>query len=96
MAFGASYKLETRLQWKLARCFMLVFYSNIKIAGQWSYLLYLRGVISFFLGFLMGFSVKSSGVGDPLDGVSVKRMGFQWGWLKVSGVALKVNGVNFQ
>ena len=28
-----------------------------------------------------------------LGTISVKRMGFQWGWLKVSGVALKVNDV---
>ena len=32
----------------------------------------------------------------PLDGVSIKWMGFQWGWSKVSGVALKVNGVDFR
>ena len=31
----------------------------------------------------------------PLDGVSVKRMGFQWGWLKVNEVALKVMGSTF-
>ena len=37
----------------------------------------------------MGFSVKSNGVGDH-------RMGFPWGWLKVNGVASKVNGVDFQ
>ena len=67
MAFGAGYTLETRLQWKLATCFLLIFYNNIKIAGQWGYLLYLRGVIS-FLCFLMMFSVKSNVAGDNLMG----------------------------
>ena len=31
MAFGASYTLETRLQWNLAPCFLLSFYNNIKV-----------------------------------------------------------------
>ena len=42
----------------------------------------------------MGFLVKIEWGWGPLDGVSVKRMGFQWGWLKINGVTLNVNGVS--
>ena len=74
---------------------MLFSYNNIKIADQWGYLLYLRGLLV-FLGFLMGFSVKSNGGWGPLYVVSVKRVGFQWGWSQVNGVALKVNRVDLR
>ena len=43
--------------------------------------------LSVFLGFLMGFSVKSNVVGDHW-------MRFWWGWLKVSGVTLKGSAFN--
>ena len=75
--------------------FSVFFYSNIKIAGQWGYLLHLRKVIS-FPRFSDGVFSKIQWGWGPPDEVSVKRMGFQWGWLKVNGVALKVNEVDFQ
>ena len=82
VAFGASYTLETRLQWKLAPCFLLFFYSDFNITGQWGYLMYLRG-LSVFLGFLMGFSVKIQWGWGPLDGVSVGLVESQWGRLSM-------------
>ena len=89
MASGASYTLETKLQWKLAPIFLLIFYNNIKIRSSAGLSSVSQGGISF--------SVFSNGVFSKIsNGVSVKRMGFQWGWLKVNGVVLKVNGVNFR
>ena len=45
-----------------------------------------QGVISFpTVGFLMVFSVNPMGLGTT-GWISVERMGFQWGWLKVNGV----------
>ena len=72
-----------------------MFYNAIKIAGQWGYLLYLRGVIS-IPRFSDGVFSKIHWGWGPLDGVSVKWMGFQWSWLKVNGVVLKVSGVDFR
>ena len=76
-SFGASYKLETRLLWKLAPCFLLIFYNNIKFAGQWDYLLYLGG-LPLFLDLLMGFHgvsvgfLKVSGVALKVNGVDLR------------------------
>ena len=58
-----------------------------KFAVQWDYVLYLRG-LSVFLVFLMGFSVKSNGVGtiewgfSKMDGVPVGLVKSQWGCLE--------------
>ena len=94
MAFGASYTLERRLQWKLAPCFLFFFYSNINIAGQYGYILHLRGVIS-FPRFSDGVFNKIQWGWGLLDGVSVKRMGLQWGWMKAMGLPRKSMGSTF-
>ena len=60
-------------------CFLLIFFTIIeKFAVQW-------GVIS-FPRFSNGVFSKIQWGWGPLNGVSVKWMGFQWGWLKVNGV----------
>ena len=48
------------------------FFNNIKIAGQWGYLLFLS-----FPRFSDGFFSKFQWGWGPLDGVSVKWMRFQ-------------------
>ena len=76
-------------------CFLLIFYNNRKIRSSVGLCPVSQGVIS-FPRFSNGVFSKIQWGWGPLNGVSVKWMGFQWGWLKVSGVALKVNGVDFR
>ena len=65
---------------------MLIFYNNIKIADQWGYLLYLKGVIS-FPRLSDGVFIEIEWGWGPLDGVSVKQMVFEWGCGKSMGLS---------
>ena len=74
MAFGASYTLETGLQWKLDPCFLLSFYNNIKMD--------VNGVISCISG---GISFS----GFPDEAFSKIQWGLGtigWGFSKTDGV----------